>query len=61
MRSSLQFLFSGDSPRGGQWWGLLRDAAQAENLKAVLDDILGHGNDTCLLPGQLEAGVCQSQ
>lgn len=28
---------------------------QAENLKAVLEDIIGHGNDSCLLPGQLEA------
>ena len=28
---------------------------QAGNVKAVIEDILGHGNDTCLLPGQLEA------
>ncbi len=27
----------------------------AENLKAVLDDILGHGNEGCMLPGQPEA------
>ena len=29
--------------------------SQAENLKAVLHDIIGHGNDKCLLPGQIEA------
>merc|ERR1712100_788790 len=29
--------------------------SQAENVKAVLADILGHGNDRCLLPGQIEA------
>lgn len=29
--------------------------SQAENVKAVLDDILGHGNENCLLPGQIEA------
>jgi ureidoglycolate dehydrogenase (NAD+) len=29
--------------------------SQAENVKAVLDDILGHGNERCMLPGQLEA------
>jgi len=29
--------------------------SQAENVRAVLADILGHGNDACLLPGQLEA------
>lgn len=28
---------------------------QTQNIKAVLDDILGHGNEKCLLPGQLEA------
>lgn len=28
---------------------------QAENVKAVIEDILGHGNEGCLLPGQLEA------
>lgn len=28
---------------------------QAQNVKAVLEDILGHGNETCLLPGQIEA------
>ncbi|MDP9172756.1 MAG: Ldh family oxidoreductase [Planctomycetota bacterium] len=28
---------------------------QSQNVKAVLADILGHGNEKCLLPGQLEA------
>ncbi len=28
---------------------------QVENVKAVLADILGHGNEKCMLPGQLEA------
>ena len=30
---------------------------QADNVKAVLADILGHGNEACLLPGQLEAAA----
>ena len=29
--------------------------SQAENVKAVLDDILGPGNENCLLPGEIEA------
>jgi len=29
--------------------------SQAGNVKAVLADILGHGNETCMLPGQIEA------
>jgi LDH2 family malate/lactate/ureidoglycolate dehydrogenase len=30
---------------------------QAENVKAVLADILSHGNESCLVPGQLEANA----
>ncbi len=29
--------------------------SQAENLKAVLDDVFGHGNEGCTLPGMIEA------
>ena len=28
---------------------------QAENVRAVIRDVLGHGNGSCMLPGQLEA------
>lgn len=28
---------------------------QNQNVKKVLEDILGHGNEKCMLPGQLEA------
>lgn len=28
---------------------------QMENVKAVIADILGHGNEGCMLPGQIEA------
>ena len=29
---------------------------QKQNVKAVIEDVLGHGNDKSMLPGQLEAG-----
>jgi L-2-hydroxycarboxylate dehydrogenase (NAD+) len=29
--------------------------SQSDNIKSVLADILGHGNEGCLLPGQIEA------
>ena len=32
-----------------------QNRSQSDNIKVVIDDILGHGNDSCLLPGQLEA------
>lgn len=28
---------------------------QSSNVKAVIEDILGHGNESCILPGQIEA------
>ncbi len=37
---------------GGAFAGGL---SQAENVKAVITDILSHGNESCLLPGELEA------
>ncbi|MEM1213863.1 MAG: Ldh family oxidoreductase [Planctomycetota bacterium] len=36
-----------------------QDRDQAQNLKAVIDDVLGHGNASCLLPGQLEHQAAQ--
>ncbi len=33
--------------------------SQMENLKAVIGDILGHGNDNSMLPGQLEFAARQ--
>ncbi len=32
---------------------------QAANVKAVIDDILGHGNENCMLPGQMEADAAR--
>jgi L-2-hydroxycarboxylate dehydrogenase (NAD+) len=41
-----------DALSGGAFAG---GRSQAANVKAVLADILGHGNEQCMLPGQLEA------
>lgn len=32
---------------------------QSANVRAVIEDILGHGNENCMLPGQLEAEAAQ--
>ena len=32
-----------------------RGRGQSENVRAVIEDILGHGNERCILPGQPEA------
>ena len=36
---------------------LAKSRNQSENVKAVIQDILGHGNEKCLLPGQPEANA----
>jgi L-2-hydroxycarboxylate dehydrogenase (NAD+) len=41
-----------DAISGGAFVG---GRSQQANVKAVLADILGHGNEQCMLPGQLEA------
>lgn len=45
-----------DALSGGQF---ACGRSQMQNLKAVLEDILGHGNDAAILPGQLEAAARQ--
>ena len=32
-----------------------KNRTQPDNVRAVIQDILGHGNERCMLPGQLEA------
>ncbi|MDP0501551.1 MAG: Ldh family oxidoreductase [Verrucomicrobiota bacterium JB022] len=32
---------------------------QADNVKAVIEDVLGHGNESCMLPGQPEANFAK--
>jgi ureidoglycolate dehydrogenase (NAD+) len=41
-----------DAVSGGAF---AKGLSQAENVKTVIADILGHGNENCLLPGQIEA------
>lgn len=33
---------------------------QAANVKAVIEDVLGHGNEDCMLPGQIEAEAARA-
>jgi len=35
--------------------GFENDRSQKENVQQVIEDVLGHGNEKCLLPGQIEA------
>lgn len=49
------FYFQVIHPEAISGGAFARGRSQVENVKAVLADILGHGNESCLLPGQGEA------
>jgi LDH2 family malate/lactate/ureidoglycolate dehydrogenase len=49
------FFFQAIHPDAVSGGAFAKGRNQAENVKAVLGDILGHGNTDCMLPGQVEA------
>jgi hypothetical protein len=49
------FFFQVWKPEAMSAGAFARGRNQSANVKAVLADILGHGNEGCMLPGQLEA------
>jgi L-2-hydroxycarboxylate dehydrogenase (NAD+) len=49
------FFFQCIKPEALSAGAFARDRNQAANLEAVIEDILGHGNEKCMLPGQPEA------
>jgi len=54
-KHSCAFFFQVVHPDALSGGAFARGRTQAQNVKAVLEDILGHGNDACLLPGEPEA------
>jgi len=58
-KQSCCFFFQVTHPEAISGGAFAAGRSQAENMKAVLADILGHGNETCLLPGQLEADAAK--
>jgi len=49
------FFFQVIHPEALDAGAFARGRTQSENIRAVIRDILGHGNESCLLPGQPEA------
>jgi L-2-hydroxycarboxylate dehydrogenase (NAD+) len=49
------FYFQVTHPDAISGGAFAKGRSQAQNVKAVIEDILGHGNEKCLLPGQIEA------
>ena len=54
-KSSANFYFQAIHPDAMNGGLFAKGRTQKENIKAVLADILGHGNENCLLPGEIEA------
>jgi L-2-hydroxycarboxylate dehydrogenase (NAD+) len=54
-KHTCSFFFQVIHPEAVSGGAFARGRDQAANVKAVLADILGHGNEACMLPGQLEA------
>jgi L-2-hydroxycarboxylate dehydrogenase (NAD+) len=54
-KQTCNFFFQVIHPDAMSGGAFAKGRSQAENVKAVLADILGHGNEGCILPGQLEA------
>ena len=51
------FFFQAIHPDALSSGAFAKGRSQRENVKAVIRDILGHGNEKCMLPGQIEAAA----
>ena len=58
-KSSTNFYFQVIHPDALSGGMFAKSRSQQENLRAVVEDILGHGNKDCLLPGQIESDAAR--
>jgi LDH2 family malate/lactate/ureidoglycolate dehydrogenase len=54
-KHTCSFFFQVIHPEAMSGGAFAKGRSQAANIEAVIADILGHGNEKCMLPGQLEA------
>jgi L-2-hydroxycarboxylate dehydrogenase (NAD+) len=54
-KHTCSFFFQAIHPDAVSGGAFAKGRTQAANVKAVIADILGHGNENCMLPGQMEA------
>ncbi|MFM9000161.1 MAG: Ldh family oxidoreductase [Opitutia bacterium] len=58
-KQSCAFFFQVINPEALSSGVFAQGRSQSQNVKAVVADILGHGNEKCMLPGQLEAAAAE--
>lgn len=54
-KGTCTFFFQVWKPEAMSAGAFAKGRNQQQNVKAIIEDILGHGNEGCMLPGQLEA------
>jgi LDH2 family malate/lactate/ureidoglycolate dehydrogenase len=54
-KHACSFFFQVIHPEAVSAGAFAKGRTQAQNVRAVIADVLGHGNEKCLLPGQIEA------
>jgi L-2-hydroxycarboxylate dehydrogenase (NAD+) len=54
-KHTCSFFFQVIHPEALSGGAFARGRDQAANVRAVIKDVLGHGNERCMLPGQIEA------
>ncbi|MCF6312999.1 MAG: Ldh family oxidoreductase [Verrucomicrobiales bacterium] len=54
-KSTTAFYFQVIHPDALSGQNFSKGRTQAENITAVIEDVLGHGNENCMLPGTIEA------
>lgn len=59
-KTTPNFFFQVIHPEAIEVGAFAQGRTQATNVKAVIDDVLGHGNEHCMLPGQLEHQAAQA-
>lgn len=59
-KNTASFFFQVIHPEALNGGAFAQGRDQAANVRAVIADILGHGNESCLLPGQLEADAAKA-
>ena len=58
-KQNCAFFFQVIHPEAMSGGAFAKGRSQSDNVKAVLADILGHGNEKCMLPGQIEADAAK--
>ena len=58
-KSSANFYFQVIHPEALDAGLFAKGRTQTENVKAVMDDIMGHGNDNAIWPGEIEADAAR--